>query len=119
MHADSFAVVTPIGFASPVVTTPAPPVIGLERAQLVWRWAQDRFHSTGPGDLLVEALGVSRAAHHDPATMAHALGLGRAKVRRDGDDPIARGGVHLLERAIAFLDRAPGGAPGEVDHVDR
>jgi hypothetical protein len=75
---------------------------------VVWLQAQERHRSTDDSQLLVEALGLSRAAHHDGATLAHALGLGRATVRRQPGDNVAIGGVHLLEQAIAFLDRAPG-----------
>jgi hypothetical protein len=58
-------------------------------------------------DRFAVALDLLRAAHHDPATMAHALTLGRSHVRADGDDDVARGGVRILEAAIAFLGVKP------------
>ena len=90
----------------------AAPVRRLERAEVVWQRAQERYRSTEDSHLPVEALGLSRAAQNDGATLAHALVLGRATVRRHAGNEVAAGGVHLLERAIAFLDRVPRSKPG-------
>ena len=76
----------------------------LERAEVVWLLAQARPRSPRDSQSLVEgeALLLSQAAHHDDATLAHALDLGRATVRRQPGDEVAMGGVRLLEQAIAF-----------------
>jgi glutamate/tyrosine decarboxylase-like PLP-dependent enzyme len=94
-HDESSDVTSPV-----TLLTPGRP---LERAQLVWRRAQERSRSIEEYDAPAEALGLSRAAHHDAATMSHALGLGHERVRRRPDDTAARRGVRALERAIAFL----------------
>lgn len=58
-------------------------------------------------DRFALALELLRAAHHDAATMAHALSLGRTHVNGHPEDAMARGGVRVLERAIAFLGVKP------------
>jgi hypothetical protein len=60
-----------------------------------------------PHDRFALALDLLRAAHHGPATMAHALNLGRTHLRTDPEDVLARGGVTILETAIAFLGVKP------------
>ena len=90
----------------------AAPVRRVERVEVVWLQAQERHRSTQDSQLPVEALALSRAAHHNATTLAHALGLGRATLRRQPGDKVALGGVHLLERAIAFLHRVPQRGPG-------
>jgi hypothetical protein len=58
-------------------------------------------------DRFALALELLRAAHHGPAVMAHALSLGRTHVRAHPEEAIARGGVTILEAAIAFLGVKP------------
>ena len=53
------------------------------------------------------ALDLLRAAHHSPATMVHALTLGRNHLHAHPDDALAREGVTVLEAAIAFLGAKP------------
>jgi len=48
-------------------------------------------------------LDLLRAAHHGSATMAHALNLGRTHLAAHPGDAPARGGVAVLEEAIAFV----------------
>ena len=86
--------------AAPV---PRPP----ERAQLVWRRALDLAGPPSQHDRFGLALDLLRAAGHGPATMAHALTLGRSRVHAHPEDALARGGVAILEEAIAFLGIRP------------
>jgi hypothetical protein len=74
-----------------------------EQAQLVWRRAVDLADPPTPPDRSALALDLLRAAHHVPATMAHALNLGRTHLRAHPGDAFARGGVTLLETTISFL----------------
>jgi hypothetical protein len=78
-----------------------------ERAQLVWRRALELASPPSQHDRFGVALGLLRTAHHTPATMAHALNLGRTHLRAHPDDAPARGGVAILEEAIAFLGIKP------------
>jgi hypothetical protein len=48
-----------------------------------------------------------RVAEHDPATLTHALTLGRTRLRAHADDSVASGGARLLEAAIVFLGIKP------------
>lgn len=50
-----------------------------------------------------QALALLRAAHHDPDTMTHALGLGRSQARHASSDQTTRRGVRLLESTITYL----------------
>ncbi len=79
----------------------------LERAQVVWERARELADPTAQHDQFAVALELLRAAHHDPTAMSHALALGQTSVSADGDDAKARGGVKILERAIAFLGVKP------------
>jgi hypothetical protein len=79
----------------------------VERAQLVWRRALELARSEAPRDRFGLALDLLRAAHHDPATMAHALALGRRHLRAHAADPVARGAASVLEAAITFLGVRP------------
>jgi len=78
-----------------------------ERAQLVWRRALDSADPSAQYDRFALALELVRAAHHDPATMAHALNLGRTHLHAHPEDALARGGATILEAAIAFLGIKP------------
>lgn len=75
---------------------------------MVWRRALELSAPVPEHERFAPALDLLRAAHHDPATMAHALSLGRTHVRAHCDDAAARGGVTILEAAIAFLGVRPG-----------
>ena len=79
----------------------------LEQAQLVWRRAVDLADPPTPHDRSALALDLLRAAHHVPATIAHALNLGRTHLRAHPEDAFARGGVTILETAISFLGVKP------------
>jgi hypothetical protein len=78
-----------------------------ERAQLVWRRALELAEPGPQHDRFADALSLLRAAHHDPATMAHALTLGRTHLRARAGDPVACRGAGILEAAIAFLGVKP------------
>jgi hypothetical protein len=78
-----------------------------ERAQLVWRRALKLAGPPSRHDRFGLALELLRAAHHGPATMAHALNLGRTRLHAHPEDDLARGGVAILEEAIAFLGIKP------------
>ena len=78
-----------------------------ERAQLVWRRALELAGPPSQSDRFGVALELLRAAHHGPATMTHALSVGRAYVRAHLDDARARRGVAILEGAVAFLGVKP------------
>jgi hypothetical protein len=86
---------------------PAHPRRPLERAQSVWQRAGELVDPAKHPDRFAVALELLRAAHHDPTVMAHALTLGRTHVRRDTHDAEARGGVKILEHAIALLGVKP------------
>jgi hypothetical protein len=114
-HAASVGAVVPIDVAlkrtplgrrrGPSRPTPAarPP----ERAQLVWGRALELAEAWEQDDRFAHALSLLRAAHHDPATMAHALTLGRTHLRAHAGDAVARRGARILEAAIAFLGVKP------------
>jgi hypothetical protein len=75
----------------------------LEVAQRVW---QRSLELAGTGRRLHvpdQALALARTAGHDPDTMTHALRLGRSQASHPSSDETTRGGVRLLERAIAYL----------------
>lgn len=78
-----------------------------ERAQLVWRRALELAGPPSQHDSFGLALELLRAADHGPATMAHALNLGRTHLHAHPEDTRARGGVAILEDAIAFLGIKP------------
>lgn len=82
----------------------APP---LERAQLVWRRARAMGGGRGRHDSFADALDLLRAAHHDPATMSHALTIGRTHLRAQPGDADAQAGAEILESAIGFLGINP------------
>ena len=90
----------------------APPGRPPERAQLVWQRALALGAPSAQHDRFAVALDLLRAAHHSPATMVHALTLGRSRLHAHPDDALARGGVTVLEAAIAFLGVKPRG--GEI-----
>lgn len=75
-----------------------------ERAQLVWR---RRLSWPIRWRNFALALDLLRAVHHDPATMAHALTLGRTHLRAGAHDAVVRDGARILEAAIAFLGVKP------------
>ena len=89
--------------ASPTAPAGRPP----ERAQLVWRRALEFAGPPSQHDRFGLALELLRAAHHGPATMAHALRLGRTHLHAHPGDTRARDGVAILEDAIAFLGIKP------------
>src|SRR5579862_2464423 len=78
-----------------------------ERAPLVWARALELAGPSEREDLFRLALELLRSAHHDPATMRHALALGRSWTRLHPADATAASAVGLLERAIAFLGVKP------------
>jgi hypothetical protein len=78
-----------------------------ERAQLVWRRALELADRPARHDRFGLAFDLLRAAHHSPATMAHALHLGRNHLHAHPDDSFARGGVAVLQGAIACLGVKP------------
>jgi hypothetical protein len=79
----------------------------LERSQLVWRRARQLVDPVEQHDRFAVALDLLRTAHHDPTVIAHALSLGRTYLMGHADDAEARGGVRILEAAIAFLGVKP------------
>jgi hypothetical protein len=79
----------------------------LERAQLVWQRALELVDPTEQHDRFALALDLLRTAHHDPATVSHALALGRTHLRSHADDARARSGAGILESAIEFLGVRP------------
>ena len=83
----------------------------LERAQVVWAHAIELAGSPSY-ELFGVILEVLRAAQHDSATVAHALTLGRSRLRIDPTDEAAKRATRLLERTIEFLGVRP--AAGEV-----
>jgi hypothetical protein len=100
-------------------TAPARADTHLERAPFVWSRALELAGPAEREDLFRLALQLLRSAHHDPATMRHALALGRSWTRLHPADASAASAVGLLERAIAFLGVKPrddevggGGQPG-------
>ena len=79
----------------------------LETAQLVWQRALEFAGHPVEQDRFTLALDLLRAAHHSPATMVHALTLGTTHLHAHLDDSSARGGVAILEAAIALLGAKP------------
>jgi hypothetical protein len=77
----------------------------MERAQTVWQAALDPAAPSRPHDRI--ALDLLRAAHHDSATMEHALVIGRSQLAATPDDVATREGVAALDRSIAFLGVRP------------
>ncbi|HEX9547609.1 MAG TPA: hypothetical protein VF942_09745, partial [Acidimicrobiales bacterium] len=84
-----------------------------EHAQLVWRRAVDLADPPTPLDRFALALDLLRAARHVPATMDHALNLGRTHLSAYPEDAFARGGVTILETSISFL-----GVKGRVGDIE-
>jgi hypothetical protein len=78
-----------------------------ERAQVVWLRALELSGQSAHQDGLESALDLLRSAHHDPATMVHALSLARTYLRDHPDDAVAAGGALLLHSAITFLGVRP------------
>jgi hypothetical protein len=77
--------------------------VRLEVALQVWERSLELAGSGRHGGLPDQALALSRAAGHDPDTMAHALRLGRSRARHPSNDVTTLGGLRLLERANAYL----------------
>jgi hypothetical protein len=93
---------------SPAGTPKLIPVVRpLERAQVVWGRALDLAESGQQHDPFGRALDLLRAARHDPATMAHALAIGRTHLRAHPGSTVAEAGAGILESAIAFLGVKP------------
>jgi hypothetical protein len=88
------------------------PATHLERAPFVWSRALELAGPAEREDLFRLALELLRSAHHDPATMRHALALGHAWADAHPGDPTAAQAVGLLERTITFLGVRP--RDGEV-----
>lgn len=88
-------------------SSPTPGARPPERSQLVWQHALEVVDPLAQDARFALALDLLRAAHHDPATMAHALTLGRTHLRAHPEDAVARGGARILEAAIAFLGVKP------------
>ena len=78
-----------------------------EAAQIVWRRALELAGPRAFHDRFANALELLRAAHHDPATMAHALTIGRTELRHDSANAVARSAAGILEEAIVFLGVKP------------
>jgi hypothetical protein len=79
---------------------------------VVWGHAVALAHPGSRHDRSAQALDLLRAAHHDPAAMAHALALGRNHLRTHADDVIAIQASRILEAAMTFLGARP--RPGDV-----
>jgi hypothetical protein len=94
---------------------PGSDVTHLERAPYVWSRALELAGPADREDLFRLALQLLRSAHHDPATMRHALALGRSWTRLHPSDTTAAQAVGLLERTIAFLGVRP--RDGEVGGI--
>jgi hypothetical protein len=90
-----------------LTTVPARNGSHLERAPFVWSRALKLAGPAQREDLFRLALELLRSAHHDPATMRHALALGRSWTRVHPADASAASAVGLLERAITFLGVKP------------
>jgi hypothetical protein len=86
---------------------PVPDATHLERAPFVWSRALELAGPAQREDLFRLALELLRSAHHDPATMRHALALGRSWTRQHPADASAASAVGLLERTITFLGVKP------------
>src|SRR5580704_2178495 len=65
----------------------------LERAPFVWSRAVELAGPSEREDLFRLALELLRSAHHDPATMRHALALGRSWTRLHPSDAAAASAV--------------------------
>jgi hypothetical protein len=91
---------------------PAPAKAGQEPAQRVWRHALELIDPLAQHDRFALALDLLRSAHHDTATMAHALSVGRNHLRAHPEDTAAVGAITILEEAITFLGVKP--RPGDV-----
>lgn len=89
------------------VTRHPEPSRPLQLAQLVWHRALDLTAPDVEHDALAVVLELLQTAHHDIATMSHALTLGRAQVHEHPSELAARRGTKLLERAIAFMGAEP------------
>jgi len=74
---------------------------------VVWQRALTVVGPPARGDRFAVALDLLRAAHHSPATLVHALTLGRNHLYAHPDDARAREAVAILEAAIAFLGVKP------------
>jgi hypothetical protein len=79
----------------------------VERAETVLDRSTDLAVNTGPHDMSAVALHLLRAAHHDHATLDHALHIGRTRLRREPASHAAQGAVQLLESVIGFLGPKP------------
>lgn len=84
-------------------STRSPRQAPLEVAQRVWQRSVELAGAGEQLNLPSQALALLRAAHHDPATMTHALGLGRSQARHASSDQTTRRGVRLLESTITYL----------------
>jgi hypothetical protein len=79
----------------------------VERAETVLDRSTDLAVNTGPHDMGAVALHLLRAAHHDHATLDHALHIGRTRLRREPASHAAQRAVQLLESVIGFLGPKP------------
>jgi len=86
---------------------PVPAKRAPEPAQRVWRHALELIDPLAQHDRFALALDLLRSAHHDTATMAHALSVGRNHLRTHPDDTAALGAINILEEAITFLGVKP------------
>jgi hypothetical protein len=86
---------------------PGPDASHQERAPLVWSRALELAGPSEHEDLFRLALELLRSAHHDPATMRHALALGRSWTASHPADTTGSPAVGLLERTITFLGVRP------------
>jgi hypothetical protein len=90
-------------------STAAPALDGsarpLERAQLVWQRAVNLSGPAENDDWFRVVLDLMRTARHGPATMLHALALGRAQQRAHPGDNATRNAVQLLTRAVAWMGK--------------
>ena len=85
----------------------------MEGAELVCDRSDVLAHGAPP-DIAGAAIELSRAAGHDSATLRHALGIGRARLRRRPHDHVATRGARLLEDVISFLGVKPRGSDARV-----
>jgi hypothetical protein len=80
----------------------------LEQAQVLWHRALKLVGPAADTDDFAAVLEVVRVAGNDSTIIAHALALGRTRLRGDAHDALVRRGVSLLARAVDFLGVKPG-----------
>ena len=74
---------------------------------MLWQRALALVGTDTATDDFAAVLEVVRLAGHDSTTIAHALALGRTRLRGNVHDAVVRRGVSLLTRAGDFLGVKP------------